>query len=668
MCSNCYDLHLQPPSTSSSSSSSSSSTSSPLICHYSQTYQWLTSLTNQPINAATYFLTTSVSSSSFSASHSSSSFKHHLSNRQSQINQNSHLLSSFLPSSSSSSSLSSSSSTSYGLPPSPSFSSSSFFSSPPLSPFLSFPSSSSSSFPSSSSSSSSETMETKISKNKCSAVNLIFQTSAKTRSRDSHVIMAMTSSTKMARDWYEEIKEGFKMVTSWVEEARIEMIGRMEVHTKVGLRGLQEQFQDWFGTPFERVNKQLLQLLWRESGVVAAEVQRAAKHLRFVSEPLSRKILFHSVSNLLSNHLEITISASNNFSSLHRSLKAPILSHPYFPPYALLSSHSNWQQLLQQIESNAAGLIEPIINLKEQLQALFKQQSFNQSQLILDINAITTRSTLIQQQADVIQRDVIEATKRHLTERIEVFEFFNNTLNNISKEISKNIIIITTQPITSHLDVLFSFCQISDQFLLQKIKKSQLFSPQNEISLRQALTNLKSYYEKINMATGSYLMTSLNALSRVLTDIWREMISEKQLKNFYVNIYNDISELAVWQQQQQNFQQNDQQQKFQHMINIFNKMILKLGINNPSTNNPQNIDTKQLLQRLNSDLHTNIDREANIKETIHHATSIIAQHPFDKIWVQLITSYDDVIKIFADVRAWCEEDAAKLYLFVCFFM
>lgn len=402
-----------------------------------------------------------------------------------------------------------------------------------------------------------------IANDRCRAANAAARASREISRRDANQItelgVALVDLTERIALLQDNLRRAEGSLNASVDELR----RRIEFHTGVGLGGVRRTFVSGFAERFYLVRERSITPLVDGDYDTVSQLERMVKQLTFTSttETIARKVLYFMTDNVLSGKLETAIQALDNFTKVYYSFlnTQPIGTvQPITPdgrydihllPYSLLSKTQNTMKVYYTgISENIAGLIENILALKAILKDVYQLNIVNNTLFDQARKTFIQRTFHVKHFTTLFEEQIVQNCIDDIDAKIKDLEHINDTLNHEYLLVRSSIESISSIIGNSYTDAsndVLAFSRLAQQFLKDSdVLKSSLTNSNTDVFTQSsALTHLME-------ALGSLSGTSLDlhghwfALGEAVRAAWSKFIREDLLTNFYLNLYNDVTDMV----------------------------------------------------------------------------------------------------------------------------
>jgi len=322
-------------------------------------------------------------------------------------------------------------------------------------------------------------------------------------------------------------------------------------------------FVDGFASHFATLWDQTLIPLVSDSYSVISQLERNVKQLMFTSttETVARKVIFFITDNQLSGKLEIAIQALHNLTKVYYSFLnvAPIAPIPrgitpdsrydlQLMPYAILTKdQETMKKYYTVISENIAGLIEHILSLKVILKEVHQSNSLNESSFDESRGQYLQRTRLIDKYASLFHTDIVLKSVDILDTKISDLRTLNASLASECATTLANIVAQESLASSVRADTdknLVEFNRLAQDYLRHlHVDKSSLSTPSVDQRSRQAFAATAHSLGELQ-SNADVLRHNWMSLETVVKSVWRRILQEDLLKNFYLSLYNDVTNLV----------------------------------------------------------------------------------------------------------------------------
>lgn len=429
----------------------------------------------------------------------------------------------------------------------------------------------------------------KVAEDRCAALDLIAKSYPDILKRDYEHIMRLSFLVDKVRRL---VESAVVSISRTKEEAGIlttNLMKRITFHVKVALKGLQESYDSGFVAPFVEVGRRSLRPLTSKIYEIASQLERTVKQLKFASptDSVARKVLYHMADNQLSGKLETAIQVMDNFTKVYQAFQnsAPMLeqlegfrvyhlpqgkaspllkSHTpegrydiHLVPYALLArvQQKDLSRFYKGITENTARLIEHVMALKVTLKDVYQDSHFNETGFEAARIGFIMKSSEIEHYEALFEKEIVEEIRQQLVNRSNHLIRLNVSLDSTAGKLQNSLTdlnyLLRTRFSESNSG-LIAFAQLSQQYLKDpEMKRSELFSLENEKSVRASLSVLSEIFHEAKSAGSKRIASLSSELNSLMEKSWQAMLNDSLLRNFYTNIYNDINDMLSRPQQSQ---------------------------------------------------------------------------------------------------------------------
>lgn len=279
------------------------------------------------------------------------------------------------------------------------------------------------------------------------------------------------------------------------------------------------------------------------------------------------QVLFYVADNMLSAKLETAIQALDNVTKVYFGFvqAEPLSSAPpvtpdgrydvHLVPDAILThAHDALNLSYNGISQNVAGLIEYILALKAVLKGVYTRNEVNETTFDAICKNFVYRTQQVRRFTSLFQSQVVHRSLDFIDARTDRIRQLNSTLlarrQQLDAQLHRHLRHLDTTYAHAHSD-LRAFVQLASQFANQPPggggdDVSKLSLAEHAISdvTRAAVTSLATSSEQLR-AGAEDVRSAWRALRETVADIWRTIIDEDLLRNFYMNLYSDVTDVAT---------------------------------------------------------------------------------------------------------------------------
>ncbi|ELU13981.1 hypothetical protein CAPTEDRAFT_199134 [Capitella teleta] len=433
-----------------------------------------------------------------------------------------------------------------------------------------------------------------------------------------------------------------------------ELQPRVKFHLHNALGGLRRTLEHGFIGAWDEVEDKFLKPLANGFHEVMSAYDRSIKQLRFTStsETIMRKVIFYSTDSELSGKLEIAIQALDNLTKVYYSLlnAEPIVSYAVTPerrydaslvPFEVLSHYGEQLKMYYNgLSENIAGFIEDCLALKNVLKDVHGTNTLNETANSVAKAKFVEHSRQINAFLVLFRSKIIDKARETIDEKIERMKKMNHTMmslaNDILQETALREHIVNSRYISAYSNLVI-FAQKAQLYTSKDaVTKSALAETGLMKSNVDAFMELEGIYGEIADKTNE-LGDMWRKFKAVVSSLWRTFLSDTSVRDFYFQLYNDVTDMI------------NHPVKIQHFKEIFthSKML------DISAEDSVRIQPREYYELLNADVAV-IDMDTQIddvdklfaKWTTRTDLSIVAKGSVG----QLLQSFKDLKSNLEDYR------------------
>ena len=340
------------------------------------------------------------------------------------------------------------------------------------------------------------------------------------------------------------------------------MSARASAHLKMGLMGMKKMIENGFIDGWRMLEQRSLGRLSSELFETIVQFDRIIQQLQYTSstENVMRKILYFSMDSQLSYKMDLTIQAMDNFTKVyHGFLNAePLSSHLVTPsrryddvliPFDMLSKNTAKQQeFYNGISQLLAGYIEQILQLQNILKEVYHMSTLNETAYSTAKNFFYDQSQAFNFYFTMFRDKIVFKSTDTIEHQVVSFKKANHSLasayTGCEKAMSAIVDLIDTD-IQKVQGEVVTFAQAAQDYVIDKQKWS--ISDLAEIGLSEDLQISMVRSQEINWQLSLYarkLNESWDQLQSATQRVWREMLGESTLRNYYVRLHNDVTDMV----------------------------------------------------------------------------------------------------------------------------
>lgn len=335
---------------------------------------------------------------------------------------------------------------------------------------------------------------------------------------------------------------------------------RIAFQLNVGLAGIRKAFSDGFASAFETVLQRSLRPLVSGTYETIAHLERSVKQLLFTSkgETILRKVVYFMSDNELSGKLELSIQTLDNLTKVYNAFlnAEPMSSLELTPerhydihlvPYDVLSNtHASLQTHYTGISENIAGLIEQILFLKGVIKDVYQKNFLNETAFHESRSAFIHRTLQIQHFSDMFENDVIKRSSDVIDAKIESLKRSNDTMMVAVAKVTRSfqsLQLLINAAYTEPYDTVLRFTQEAQRYTREaNALKSDVSEIGLEEATKRAVASLVKNIDDIENHAAE-LTSDWTTIDAALKSIWRHLLLESTLRNFYHNLYDDVRDM-----------------------------------------------------------------------------------------------------------------------------
>ena len=320
------------------------------------------------------------------------------------------------------------------------------------------------------------------------------------------------------------------------------------------------------------------------------------------AETIVRKVLYYTTDNQLSGKLETAIQALDNLTKVHYAFMSPepsssggggqgaggggrstVVVTPerrydaHLVPYAILAGEQEaMKRCYSGISENIAGLLEHILSLKAILKDVYQSNSLNETAFEASRRAYVRGMLEVRRHTADFRRTIVENTLAAIDERVDEMRRLNRTVAAAAAAVVSNFAAQESVAVSAYTEAYNSalaFTRHVQQYLRDMdVQKSMLSgatagavsssgtagSEDGSSSGGEASTSSATVDEETSRSAVRSLVDAIDALRRHAVDLrsewrrleeaikatWRRFLSEDLLRNFYLNLYNDVTDMV----------------------------------------------------------------------------------------------------------------------------
>lgn len=335
---------------------------------------------------------------------------------------------------------------------------------------------------------------------------------------------------------------------------------RIAFQLNVGLAGIRKAFSEGFASAFEMVLQRSLRPLVSGTYETVAHLERSVKQLLFASagETILRKVVYFMSDNELSGKLELAIQTLDNLTKVYSSFlnAEPMSSLDLTPeqhydihlvPYDVLSdTHASLKTHYTGISENIAGVIEHILSLKGIIKDVYQKNLLNETALHASRSAFVHRTLQVQHFSDMFESEVIQRSVDVIDAKIESLKRSNDTMMLTVAKLTQSfqsLQLLINAAYTEPYDAVLRFTQEVQRYTREaNVLKSAVSDLALQETTRRAVAALVKYIDDIQV-NAAELKSDWTTIEDSVKSIWEHLLLESTLKNFYLNLYNDVRDM-----------------------------------------------------------------------------------------------------------------------------
>lgn len=402
-----------------------------------------------------------------------------------------------------------------------------------------------------------------IADDRCIAANAAARTSREISRRDNEQITELSSALGEVGDRMRTLQDNFQKVGRDLNSSLNALRLRIGFHVYVGLAGLRRSFVSGFSDRFDLVRERSLTPLVDGHYETVSQLERTVKQLTFTSttETVARKVLYFMTDNQLSGKLETAIQALDNLTKVYYSFvnAEPVSAgQPITPdgrydihllPFALLTKSQNAvKNYYTGISENIARLIENILSLKSVLKDVYQSNTINETLFAQSRKTFIHHTLQIRHFASLFQLEIVQRSIDQLDAQVNEMTDLNRTMTHEAQAIAENFASQANLATTSYSEAynnVLAFTKLAQQFLHDTdIHKSSLTNQNTDAFIQSSA--LLALVESLNtvLVQKASLRRRWDSLADTTMTVWRRFIHEELLGNFYLNLYNDVTDMV----------------------------------------------------------------------------------------------------------------------------
>lgn len=402
-----------------------------------------------------------------------------------------------------------------------------------------------------------------IADDRCVAANVAARASREISRRDADQIKEFDAALLDVAEQMTLLRSGLQKAGVAFNASLNDLRLRLGFHTSVGLQGLRRSFVSGFADRFDLIRERALTPLVAGNYETISQLERTVKQLTFTSttETIARKVLYYMTDNQLSGKLETAIQALDNITKVYYSFlntepstaAKPITPDgrydPHLLPYGLLSKTQNTMKTYYAgISENIAGLIENVLSLKAVLKDVYQSNSANETSFDLSRKTFIQRTLHVRHFTSLFQQQIVQDCIDRIDSRIVDLDKINSTLNLESEfvtlSIESQMSIVGSSYAEAYNNVL-AFSRLVQQFLSDTdVLKSSLTNSNTDVFIQSsALTSLMEVLKSLQSKSAD-LRVHWTALEEAVRSAWTRLLREELLRDFYLNLHNDVVEMT----------------------------------------------------------------------------------------------------------------------------
>lgn len=339
-----------------------------------------------------------------------------------------------------------------------------------------------------------------------------------------------------------------------------ELQPRIRFHLHGALGGLRKTLEHGFFSAWDEVQDRSLNLLAQGYYEVISAYDESIKQLSFTSttETIMRKVIYFSIENKLSAKMELAIEAVNKLTNM---VYYPLLNaesaveYTVTPdkrydrtliPYEILAHCSDQlKEYFNGLSENIGEVMSALLQLKNVVKDVYNTNILNETANTEGRRKFIDHSSQIITFLALFRNKIIEKSRETVESKMDKVKKLNHTMVSLTSDIVKEL------TLRQQLGARY---KIAYDSILNFAKNAQVYRSEGSVgksgvarsglskSTMQGFMELNTIHTEL-ISHSKELSEIWKRFKSVLISIWRSFLLDTSVRDFYMQLYNDITDM-----------------------------------------------------------------------------------------------------------------------------
>lgn len=378
--------------------------------------------------------------------------------------------------------------------------------------------------------------------------------------KDSDVIQRFITTYQVTKSILDKSGRDMYQVIAKTEQATKDLGVRLHFHKNVAMAGMKRTIELGYTDVWRRLVENYLNMLTQDARQVMFQFEKSLKQLQFSAiTDMTLARMFHLMGDTsLSVKMDIAVETLENTTKLYYAYinGEPNIVEEITPekrydlsliPYSVFSEQSYiYQRYYGDLTSKISDYIENIVKLKRIIRNTLSTRTYNITEKNVTRNLYFDLTVGIEKARKNFQEHVVDTVEALVRNKINRVINVNESFLRSQEKLNEHIMSVDSYLTWINLNVMGELTDIVNCsygfFRHSNVSKKGLIHTFLEIDLEGLLSRIDSAIFELSL----YYREILKLLSHLHNDvisIWHLFFHEDLLKNFYIRLKNDVSQM-----------------------------------------------------------------------------------------------------------------------------